>query len=254
MTQPSILPRCASFLLLAASAAAQITPATTPIVAAKRALAAKNFVEAKRIFAAEAKLHPDNLEAQLGLGDAELGLHQYDSAELQYRHVVAIQPETWQAHKNLVIVEAALGRWEEFDRERAVLRAARLREAPGISARESDIIDGFTIHDQRWIVREYFEPAGRSLTRYNFEHFSTAGKAEEYISLESEEAAQAVTPGGAVAIGDQPASSPATNHFALNWYTGKAHGTITTYGDKEPDYEQVRKDVQRWLSRSHSPS
>jgi tetratricopeptide (TPR) repeat protein len=228
---------------------ANAKPSASPLVTGKRALAAKNFLTAKNVFATEAKLHPGNLEAQLGLGDAELGLHEYEPAELQYRRVVAAQPETWQAHKNLVIVEAALGRWEEFDRERALLRLARQREAPGISARESDVIDGFTLHNQRWIVREYFEPAGRSLTRYNFEHFSPTGKAEEYISLESEEAAKAVTPGGAVAIGNEPPPTPAASHYALNWYTGKSHGTIATYGQQEPTYKQVRTDVMRWLRR-----
>ena len=221
-------------------------PGQTQIVAGKRALAAKEFVEAKNIFAAEAKLHPENIEAQVGLGDAELGLHEYETAEMQYRKVVAMQPELWQAHKNLVIVEAALGRWEEFDRERMVLRMARERNAPGISARESDVIDGFTVRGERWIVRQYFEPVGRSLTRYNFEHFSTSGRAEEYISLESEQAAKAVTPGGAVAIGDQPQVQEGAG-FALNWYTGKGHGTLKSFGAHEPEYEQVRAAVMQWL-------
>ncbi len=223
------------------------SPVQTQIVAGKRSLAAKQFAEAKSIFAAMVRLHPENIEAQLGLGDAELGLQQYETAELQYRKVVALQPELWQAHKNLVIVEAALGRWEEFDRERTVLRMARQRDAPGISSRESDVIDGFTIHGQRWIVREYFEPVGRSQTRYNFEHFSPDGRAEEYISLESEQAAKAVTPGGAVAIGDQSEQSQPDATFALNWYTGKAHGTLKSYGAHEPEYEQVRATVMQWL-------
>jgi hypothetical protein len=154
----------------------------------------------------------------------------------------------WAAHKNLVIIEAALGRWEEFDRERAVLRGARERGAPGISARESDVIDGFTVKGERWIVREYFEPVGRSLTRYNFEHFSAEGKAEEYISLESEEAAKGVVPGGAVAIGGEPAAD-AGSVFALNWYTGKGHGTIARYAKGEPTYEEVRARVMGWLRR-----
>ena len=225
-------------------------PGQSQIVAGKHALAAKQFAEAKTIFATELKLHPENIEAKLGLADSELGLQQYETAELQYRQVVAAQPELWQAHKNLVIVEAALGRWEEFDRERTLLRMARQRDAPGISARESDVIDSFTIHGQRWLVREYFEPVGRSQTRYNFEHFAPTGHAAEYISLESAEAAKAVTPGGAVAIGDQSKQPIPNTAFALNWYTGKAHGTIATYGLKEPTYEQVRTDVQKWLRRT----
>jgi len=225
------------------------TPGQSQIVAGKHALAAKQFAQAKTIFATELKLHPENIEAKLGLADSELGLQHYETAELEYRQVVAAQPELWQAHKNLVIVEAALGRWEEFDRERTILRMARQRNAPGISARESDVIDSFTIHGERWIVREYFEPVGRSQTRYNFEHFAPTGHAAEYISLESAEAAKAVTPGGAVAIGDQSKQSTPSTGFALNWYTGKAHGTIRQYSKTEPTYERVRADVLLWLKR-----
>ena len=225
------------------------TPGQAQIFSGKQALAAKQFIDAKTIFTAALAAHPDSVEAKLGLADSELGLQQYETAEIEYRQVVAAQPTLWQAHKNLVIVEAALNRWDEFDGERNLLRMARERNAPGISARESDVIDGFTVHGKRWIVREYFQPVGRSQTRYNFEHFSPDGKAQVYLSLESEDAAKALTAGGAVAIGDlssQPAANPT---FALNWYTGKAHGTITSYGQHEPTYEQVRGAVLRWLRR-----
>jgi hypothetical protein len=218
------------------------------LVEARQAVAQKNFTHARELYEAYLQAHPGNIDAELGIGDVELGLHQYETAELQYRKVVAHQPELWLAHKNLVIVEAALGRWEEFDRERAVLRAARQRNAPGISARESDVIDSFDIHGQHWIVREYYEPVGRSLTRYNFELFSPEGRVQEYISLESANAAaQALTQeGSSVRIGiDAP--SPVIQDFALNWYTGKAHGTIAQYPRGEPSYEAVRAAVRGWL-------
>jgi hypothetical protein len=247
----------AGTLTVSAHMAAQASPAPSQsaIVEGKHALAAKQFFQAKTIFAGFVLEHPNSLEGQIGLADAELGLHEYEAAELQYRRVVAVQPEMWSAHKNLVVVEAALDRWEEFDRERALLRGARERSAPGITARESDVIDGFTLRGQRWIVREYFEPVGRSLTRYNFEHFSPDGKAEEYISLESAEAAQRALTTGDVRIGADP-GAVVIKDFALNWYTGKAHGTVTRYASGEPKYERVRADVLRWLrtqSAGHTP-
>ena len=231
------------------TAQASPVPSRNAIVEGKRALAAKQFLQAKTTFAGFLLEHPDSLEGQIGLADAELGLHEYEAAELQYRRVVAVQPEMWSAHKNLVVVEAALDRWDEFDRERALLRGARQRGAPGITARESDVIDGFMVRGQRWIVREYFEPVGRSLTRYNFEHFSPDGKAEEYISLESAEAAQRALTTGDVRIGTDP-GAVVIKDFALNWYTGKAHGTVARYASGEPSYERVRADVLRWLRRS----
>jgi tetratricopeptide (TPR) repeat protein len=226
---------------------AQATPQGS-LAEAKQALAAKHFAEAKGLFAVYEHSHAGNVEAELGVADAELGLHEYEAAEIDYRKVVAAQPEQWAAHKNLVVIEAALGRWEEFDRERALLRGARERGAPGISARESDVIDAFDLNGGHWIVREYYEPAGRSLTRYNFEHFSPDGRVQEYISLESANAAaQALaTSQSAVRIGVEGASAPITD-FALNWYTGKAHGTIARYPRGEPSYEDVRAAVRRWL-------
>ncbi len=230
--------------------AQQPAAATGPFAVGKQALVDKQYPRAKQIFGALVAAHPDNVQAELGLADAELGLHEYETAELEYRKVVATQPELWVAHKNLVVVEAALGRWSEFDRERALLRAARQRGAPGITERESDLIDTFEVGGQRWIVRAYDEPVGRSLTRYNFERFAPDGRAQEFISLESAEAAQKALARNDVRIGGASNSTP-VHDYALNWYTGKAHGTITRYPNGEPSYERVRADVIRWLR--HEP-
>jgi tetratricopeptide (TPR) repeat protein len=218
---------------------------------ARKALAAKEYQRAKGMFSGYLRVHPGSIDAEEGVGDAELGLHEYERAELEYRKVVATQPQFWLAHKNLVIVEAALGRWEEFDRERALLREARQRGAPGISARESDVIDSFDAGGHHWIVREYYEPAGRSLTRYNFEFFGPDGRVREYVSLESADAARnALAVGGQVHIGDDAKVPASIKDFALNFYTGNAHGTITRYPNGEPKYERVRSDVVRWLRQS----
>ena len=214
--------------LAAAGISAQQIPVAGPLYDGRKALEAKDYVQAELIFSAYAKEHPDNANAALGLGDAALGQRRYEAAEMNYRRATSLQPELWLAHKHLVLVEARLGRWEDFDRERTVLRLAREREAPGITARESDVIDTFDVGGRQWIVREYYEPVGRSQTRYNFERFSSAGKVEQYISLESAEAAaKALKLDGQVAIGtDVPKP---VKDFALNWYTGKGHGMIKRY-------------------------
>jgi hypothetical protein len=217
---------------------------------ARQAMVAKQFVHAKELFRAYGLAHPGSVDAELGVADAELGLHEYEAAEMELRRVTAQQPELWVAHKNLVVIEAALGRWEDFDNERTVLRLARQRGAPGITARESDVIDSFDILGNHWIVREYYEPVGRSLTRYNFERFSADGKVREYVSLESANAAQKALDRGDVRIGEDQQTAPAIKDFALNFYTGKAHGMIKLYPQGEPKYERVRADVMRWL-RTH---
>ena len=146
---------CAGLLALTLLAAMRLQAQTTRLAEAKQELAAKHYAQAKALFAAYASAHPESVDAEVGVGDAEIGLHEYTAAELTYRSVVLKQPLMWRVHKNLVIIEAALGRWEEFDRERAVLRAARERGADDISARESDVIDSFDVGGKHWIVREY---------------------------------------------------------------------------------------------------
>jgi hypothetical protein len=215
----------------------------------KQALANGEFAKAKIIYREYLRTHPTSVPGELGLADAELGLHEYQAAELQYRAVTAAQPELWIAHKNLVIIEAALGRWDEFDRERSLLRGARERGAIGISKHESDVIDTFDVRGQHWIVREYDEPSGRSLTRYNFELFSPNGKAQEYISLESEQASKNALAPQDTRIGSNP-DAPAIHDFALNFYTSKGHGTIAHYPKGEPTYERVRTTVIAWLRRA----
>jgi hypothetical protein len=258
LTRTKTCPLAAVLLsfLTVANGYAQKTPSTAPttqadLAAARQELTAKNYARAKELYRAYLLANPGNVDAEFGLADAELGLREFEAAEWDFRRVVAAQPQNWIAHKNLVIVEAELGRWDEFERERAVLRAARERGAPGISARESDVIDTFEVNGHRWIVREYYEPAGRSQTRYNFERFSPEGHAEEYISLEPTAAAEAALKPGDVHIGAEPDPSPhiAKDEFSLNWYTGKAHGTIARYPKGEPRYEQVRTDLMRWLRR-----
>jgi tetratricopeptide (TPR) repeat protein len=233
-------------LMLAIPMLAQ-TAAPASLAEAKQELAAKHYAQAKVLFAAYAKAHPENVDAEVGVGDAELALHEYSAAELTYRGVAAKQPQMWRAHKNLVIIEARLGRWEEFDRERAVLRGARQREAAGISARESDVIDTFDVRGQHWIVREYYEPVGRSLTRFNFENFGTDGRVKAYLSLESAEDAKAALEAGDVLHSDETKKQVAVTDFALDWYNGASHGTIARYPKGEPSYVQVHGDVMRWL-------
>lgn len=214
-------------------------------------LQGKDFSAAKRLFQELVKARRGGIQAQLGLGDAELGLHEYEAAEATYRAVVAQQPELWQAHKNLVVVEAALGRWEEFDGERKILELARERGAPGISARESDVIDSFNVDGDHWVVRAYFEPVGRSQTLYNFERFSPSGRVQAYISLEDAAAAQAALTPQDERVGGSAVRAPAGGGvYALNWYTGRAHGTVKRYAAGPPSYEHVRADLLRWL-RSH---
>jgi hypothetical protein len=117
------------------------------------------------------------------------------------------------------------------------------------------VIDSFEVpvhgKPERWIVREYFEPVGRSQARYNFERFSPEGRVEEYVSLEPTWAAEAALKPDDVHIGADTQAVPHTpaGEFSLNWYSGKGHGTIAKYPKGEPTYERARADLRRWLER-----
>lgn len=238
-----------AILLLTLTAGAQ-QPLMGPLAEARRALSQKDFVRAKSLYSAYLQQHPQDMTAQLGLADTELAQHNYATAETLYRRIVAARPLLWSAHKNLVITEATLGRWEDFDSERAYLRAARQRHAAGLDTHESDVIDVITVNGQRWIVRDYFEPSGRTRARYNFERFDPTGRVLAFVSLESADAFATATPGGAVAIG--PTSTITEMHgFALNLYTGKSHSTLKHYG-VEPKYEQLRADFLHWIRSAHN--
>jgi tetratricopeptide (TPR) repeat protein len=214
--------------------------------AGREAIAARDYTRAHEIFAGYIATHPKDAQGFFGEGEADLGLHHYEAAERDDRQAVALEPELWIAHKDLVVIEAKLGRWDEFDRERALLRGAREREAPGITKRESDIIDSFDINGAEWVVREYFEPVGRSQARYNFEHFA-AGKAAAYVSLEPASAAASALKRDDVHIGNDTPTAAPTGEWSLNWYTGNGHGTVRKYPKGEPKYETVRADALRWL-------
>ena len=213
------------------------------VAAARSALARGEFAQAKRMFAEYLRLHPADVQAGIGLGDAEAGLHEFGAAEVTYRKVTAAAPLAWAAHRALVLVEAKLGRWEDFDRERALLREARERGAA--DRRESDVIDSFDVMGRHWIVREYFEPMGRGRARINFESFSRAGRVVAYVSLENAQALRSLTAGDAVVVGG-PAVVDGDEALALDFYDGTRHGVVATF-EGEPRYEDLRRVFLGWV-------
>jgi len=73
------------WLMLALPLALMAQAQTASLAEAKQELAAKHYAQAKVLFAAYAKTHPESVDAEAGVGDAELALHEYEAAELTYR-------------------------------------------------------------------------------------------------------------------------------------------------------------------------
>src|SRR5579875_1276789 len=57
------------------------------LAAARRELAARHYARAKELYRAYLRTHPDSIDAQLGVADTELALHEYEAAEIDYRRI-----------------------------------------------------------------------------------------------------------------------------------------------------------------------
>jgi tetratricopeptide (TPR) repeat protein len=117
------------------------TPAADPLAVANQAIAKGDYAAAQTIVNAYLKDNPDNPQALFAAGNAYLGLKQYDDAAKSYLAAIKTQPPFWPAHKNLVIVYAAEGKWTEFDQERALLRDATAKGEDGLNSKVPDVID-----------------------------------------------------------------------------------------------------------------
>jgi hypothetical protein len=235
------------------------TPAADPLTVANQAIAKGDYAAAQTIVNAYLKDNPDNPQALFAAGSAFLGLKQYDDADKSYLAAIKAQPPFWPAHKNLVIVYAAEGKWTDFDRERALLRDATAKGEDGLNAKVPDVIDVIYVGTERYIVRAFPELNGKFHTRYNFVHFGSDGKRDFWIECESDDADQAF-----FAQKHPQEAAAGQRSFSLDSYTapklnpdGKTysltHGTIKFYPDGEPTYEMVRADVVKVLENKTAP-
>jgi tetratricopeptide (TPR) repeat protein len=226
---------------------------------AKDALRKQDYAAAKPLLAAYVKDNPNSVEA-LGLtGDAHLGLKEYEDAAQSYLAAIQLRPDLWPAHKNLVIVYAALSKWAEFDKERALLQDARAKRTTGLSPQDSDVIDVLYVGTERYIVRGNAELEGKFKIRYRFMHFGADGKLDFWIACESDDVDQAT-----FAKAHPTEAAAGLRSFSLDSYTAVApnadgkgysqtHGTIKFYPDGEPTYETVRTDVLKVLVAKTAP-
>ena len=147
------------------------TAVIDPLLEGKQDLARQDWAAARGWFATYLTDHPESVGATLLAGNAALGLKQFEEARGFYAHVLLISPETWSAHANLAIIDAATERWAEFDEERRIIRSARDRNAAGLSPK-GDVIDILWLADERYTVRDYYQLEGHFHTRYNVLHYS----------------------------------------------------------------------------------
>lgn len=233
--------------------------AVDPLDTGRQAFRRGDYVAAQKFFTAYLRDNPSNLDALVLAGSAFFELKQYEDAAQSFLAAIKLQPSLWGAHKNLVIVYAAQGKWTEFDRERAVLKAARESGASGLSMKDADVIDVLYVGSEQYRVFSYAELAGRLKMRYNFVHFGSDRKPDYWIVCESDDVDQtsfakahpqeAASGERSFSLDTNSAPKPSADGKGLT----RTHATIKFYPDGEPTYETVRSDVLKLLEHKLSP-
>lgn len=245
-------------LLACVAGQAQTAPAVSgpasgdPMAVGKAALSRQDFVAAYDFFSGFRAENPSDKVAIFFEGNAALGLGRLAEAESCYEAALALDPRLWTAHENLIQVYARLGRWSDFDSERALLHQARLTHQPGIPERGTGAIDLFMVGSRRFVVHEYDPPDGRFHAKYNFAELDPQGKLVGWISYESDDIDQI-----SFAKNHPKEAAAGGRAYSLDSYTPKTvtanggftqtHGTIKLFPDGELPYEEIRAEVMRAL-------
>jgi tetratricopeptide (TPR) repeat protein len=224
-----------------------------PLAVGLAALEHGDYGAAMAFFSEYLSSSPNDLEARLDLGSAELGLKEFAAAVKEFHAVIAVEPDLWPAHLNLVLAYAELQDWSDFDQERALIKAARDKGAPGLDEQKGDLIDVLHVGPKTYSVRAFYELYGRYHTRYVFLHFAEDGKLTDYVQCESDDADQ-----GFFKQAHPKEAAVGARSFSLDTYTiddkGMSQGLIKFYSDGEPTYETVRADVLKVLTSKEKPA
>jgi tetratricopeptide (TPR) repeat protein len=224
-----------------------------PIAVGLAAMQKGDYASAKAFFAQYVSGNPDDVEARMYLGGAEMGLKDFPAAIKDLQAVIAAKPDTWTAHTNLVLAYAKTLDWTDFDKERALIKAARDNNAPGLDKQKGDVIDELQVSAKTYSVRSFFLNFWRFQTRYVFLHFGDDGKLTDYIQCESDDADQ-----GFFKQAHPKEAAAGARSFSLDSYTvgdkGMTQGLIKFYNDGEPTYEVVRADALKVLMGKATPA
>jgi tetratricopeptide (TPR) repeat protein len=235
----------------APAAAPQSGP--NPLAVGLAALQKGDYGAAKTFFTEYLSSSPDDAEAWLYLGGADLGLKDFPAAIKDMRAVIAVKPDLWPAHLNLVLAYAESEDWADFDKERALIKAARDNNAPGLDKQKGDVIDVLHVGTKTYSVRAFYELYGQFHTRYVFLHFGDDGKLSDYVQCESDDSDQ-----GFFKQAHPKEAAAGARSFSLDSYAvgekGMTQALIKFYSDGEPTYETVRADALKVLAGQQKPA
>jgi tetratricopeptide (TPR) repeat protein len=241
-----------------AAVPASAAAAVDQLLVGNQELQKEQYGDAEKFFADFLRKNPERMDAKLCLGSAEFGLKKYDEAEKTYKEIIDKYPTAWPALKWLSEVYSAEGKWTEFDAVRKLLHDAKEKNEAFTYSIGNDVIDLLYVDNERYIVREFYPLADRAHIRYLFLHVDKQGKADYWITCESEDPDQI-----SFAKMHPDLAAQGKRSFSLDTHTApvtqpngmitRSQGLIKFYWDGEPTYETVRADVLGSLQHKVAP-
>ena len=240
------------------SVTAPAAAAVDQLLVGNQELRKEQYADAEKFFADFLRKNPERMDAQLNLGYAEFGLKKYDEAEKAYKVIIDKYPPAWPAQKFLSEVYAAEGKWKDFDAVRKLLHDAKEKNEAGTYVIGNDEIDLLYVGDERYIVHEFYPLSGGSHIRYLFLHVDKQGKADYWITCESDDIDQI-----SFAKMHSDLAAQGKRSFSLDSHSApvrqpnggmtQMQGLIKFYWEGEPTYETVRADVLGSLQHKIAP-
>ena len=212
------------------------------LVPAYEAQKAHNYETAYELFSQAIPDFPGDLRViMLAAGAARDAGHLEESLAL-YQQI--LQNDRYYANRqlpNVIQLDAALGRWQEFDEARKIARTAALGGDKTLSAVLGYVIEDYNDGTRHIQVLEFPTAYGRYHTRYRFRMISETDPTTHftpYIDLESDDIDQ-------VSFRQQHPDKAAAGEraYSLDGYPKLNTQGLIRFYDGEPTYEEVRAVV-----------
>ena len=199
--------------------------------------------------------YPKDTKVLLLSGEAAMASNQNDQALLLFQRALAEHPASpldWDARFSVLVLQARLAHWTDFDQGLAELKAAKEAKNPELDA-EGFLVDLFDAGGKKVKVIYYPQLAGKFHTLYRFLLPKPAAantpslppsdtqdrcanpNFQPYLDVESDDA-------------DQAFARKGQRVFSLDTYPASCSQGLIKFYQSEPKYEDVRAEVLKNLT------
>jgi tetratricopeptide (TPR) repeat protein len=231
---------------------AQIDPQAEAKVVAS--LKAHNFDDAftgaKAILAA----NPSSPKANKLVGVVLLDQQKPSDALPYFQKALQLSPDDPTVHGLLLQVYAQSGDKTHRDEQRAILRGYHSDgKHPAFAQIPAFLIETIPAGNKIIQATEFYEPSGEFHFYYRFNIFDTSGNIQSFISLESDDADQAL-----FAQQHPKEAAAGERRFSLDGYSKSTDGHVTqalyTFFNGQPSYDDVRSLVIKLVRSGKEPA